>query len=49
MNNDISDENSAKLRYAKEHFDRVNELQNEQKYYFIFLSPVSYDLFFKAL
>lgn len=49
MDNDISDENKAKLRYAKEHFARVNELQNEQSYYFKFLSPVSYDLFFKAL
>lgn len=49
MDNDISDENRAKLRYAKEHFVRVNGLQKEQRYYFKFLSPENYDLFFKAL
>ena len=48
MDGDISDENKAKLRYSKEHFERVNELQNEQRYCFKFLSPESYDLFFKA-
>ena len=49
MDNDVSDENRAKLRYSKEHFDRVNGLQKEQRYYFKFLSPGSFDLFFKAL
>ncbi len=49
MDNDVSDENRAKLRYAKEHFERVNDLQKEQRYYFKFLSPKSFDLFFKAL
>ena len=49
MDNDVSDENRAKLRYAREHFERVNGLQEEQKYYFKFLSPGSFDLFFKAL
>jgi type III restriction enzyme len=49
MDSDVSDENKAKLRYAREHFARVNELQKEQRYYFKFLSPGSYDLFFKAL
>jgi type III restriction enzyme len=49
MDNDVSDENKAKLRYAGEHFARVNELQEEQRYYFKFLSPGSYDLFSKAL
>jgi type III restriction enzyme len=49
MDNDVSDENRAKLRYAKEHFERVNGLQKEQKYYFKFLSPGSFDMFFKAL
>ncbi len=43
------DENKKKLFYSKEHFKRLNELQKEQKYYFKFLSPMSYDLFFKAL
>jgi len=49
MDNDVSDENKAKLRYAREHFARVNDLQQEQRYHFKFLSPVSYELFFKAL
>jgi len=49
MDNDISDENKAKLRYAKEHFARINDLQKEEKYYFKFISPESYDLFFKSL
>jgi len=43
------EENKKKLVYAREHFDRINELQREQKYYFKFLSPMSYDSFFKAL
>ncbi len=46
---DISDENRAKLKYAREHFNRVNSLQPEQRYYFKFLSPGSYDLFFQRL
>jgi type III restriction enzyme len=49
MDSDVSDENKAKLRYAREHFARVNKLRKEQRYYFKFLSPGSYDLFFKAL
>jgi type III restriction enzyme len=49
MDNDVSDENKAKLRYSKEHFERVNGLQKEQRYYFKFLTPGSFDLFFKAL
>jgi len=49
MDDDVSDENRAKLRYAKEHFGKVNDLQKEQRYYFYFLSPCSFDLFFKAL
>ena len=49
VNNDISGENRSKLRYAREHFKKVNALQQEQTYYFKFLSPISYDLFFKAL
>jgi type III restriction enzyme len=47
--NDISDENRAKLKYANEHFTRLNRLQKEQNYYFNFLSPKNYPNFFKAL
>jgi type III restriction enzyme len=49
MDNDITDENKAKLKYARKHFIRLNDLQQKQRYYFKFLSPESYDLFFKAL
>lgn len=43
------EENKKKLECASEHFDRINEFQREQKYYFKFLSPMSYDIFFKRL
>ncbi|MFZ3089973.1 MAG: DEAD/DEAH box helicase family protein [Nitrospirota bacterium] len=43
------DENRKKLEYAREHFNRLNGLEQEYRYYFKFLSPMSYDLFFKAL
>jgi len=45
----VADENKAKLKYAKQHFNRVNKLQKEQRYYFKFLSPESYDQFFNSL
>jgi len=47
--NDVSDENKAKLQYAREHFKKLNKLQKEQSYFFKIISPESYDLFFKAL
>lgn len=50
---DVSDENKAKWKYAKLHFDDLN---NEMKsrsinhvYHFHFLSPNSYDTFFEYL
>jgi len=49
MDDDITGENKAKLRYAKEHFERINGLQQKQRYYFKFLSPGSFVLFFKVL
>jgi len=49
MDNDASDENKAKLQYSKRHFETVNKLQKEQNYYFKFLSPESYEIFFKTL
>lgn len=49
MDSDVSAENKAKLKYARAHFNRVNKFQRNQKYYFKFLSPESYDLFFQAL
>jgi len=49
MDKDVSVENKAKLKYAKAHFNRINRFQRNQKYYFKFLSPESYDLFFQSL
>jgi len=49
MDTDLSNENRAKLRYAREHFNSVNKLQSKYKYYFKFLSPASYDIFFQDL
>ena len=50
---DVSDENKAKLKYARQHFDDLNKELSEQSisqvYHFHFLSPTSYDVFFDAL
>jgi len=51
--NDDSDENKAKYRYAKQHFDDLNiqlkEAGISQIYYFHFLSPIDYPTFFQYL
>ena len=49
VNDDLSDENKAKLFAARQHFDTLNGLGLGTTYYFRFLSPASYELFFKAL
>ena len=46
---DDSDENKAKLRFAIDHFDRVNAAQSEAVYHVKFISPKSYDAFFQAI
>ena len=46
---DFSDENRAKLRFAREHFERINQRQSELTYHMMFLSPSSYDAFFTAV
>lgn len=51
--NDVNDENKAKLKYGKLHFnDLNNELKKRninQTYHFHFLSPNSFDAFFEYL
>lgn len=51
--NDISDENKAKLKYGNQHFFDLNtELRTKkinQEYHFHFLSPESYAVFFEYL
>lgn len=50
---DDSDENKAKYKYAKDHFERLNEKLQEnkinQKYLLHFLSPEGYTTFFEYL
>jgi type III restriction enzyme len=46
---DTSDENRAKLRFASDHFQRINARQRKVRYHMKFLSPMSYDAFFDAL
>jgi type III restriction enzyme len=46
---DLAKETKAKYKYAKEHFDRLNKLQTEQRYYFTFLIPKQFDDFFEVL
>jgi type III restriction enzyme len=48
-NDDLCDENKAKLLAAREHFKTLNGLGLGTTYHFKFLSPISYELFFKAL
>lgn len=49
--NDISDENRAKYKYAKRHFDTLNKKLKDKNeiYIFCFLSPDSYEEFFTYL
>ena len=49
--NDITDENRAKYKYAKQHFNTLNKALKDKKevYHFCFLSPNSYDEFFSYL
>jgi len=46
---DDSDENRAKLRFAAEHFQRINKRQSVAKYHIKFVSPSGYDGFFNAI
>ena len=44
-----SDENKAKYKAAKTHFNILNEQQDEREYYFHFLNPSNYGTFFRFL
>jgi hypothetical protein len=46
---DLSDENRAKYKFAVEHFDRINATQRDVRYRMKFISPDSYDAFFDSL
>ncbi len=53
VDKDDSDENKAKYKYAKEHFERLNKKMEEEgikeKYIFHFLSPNGYTEYFEYL
>ena len=44
-----SDENKAKYKAAKNHFKTLNEFQSNSVYYFNFLSPRDYELYFDRI
>jgi len=44
-----SRENKGKYKYARQHFDTLNQQQSECTYLFHFLTPCDYDKFFKFL
>jgi len=46
---DVSEENKGKLKYAKKHFEELNKKQRERKYYFKFLSPQDFSSFFESI
>ena len=46
---DITEENKAKLKYARMHFEELNKKQKKFKYYFKFLSPQDFAQFFEAI
>jgi len=46
---DIAKETKAEYKYTIEHFNKLNNLQGEQSYYFSFLTPKDFDNFFGVL
>lgn len=46
---DITEENKAKLKHAELHFNELNKKQKKFKYYFKFLSPQDFTQFFEAI
>ena len=42
-------QNRQKLKFAKDHFERLNDMQNNRRYYFKFLSPKDYEHFFDRI
>jgi type III restriction enzyme len=53
VDGDVDDENKAKLKYGRQHFEDLNKELAEQSinqvYHFHFLSPNSYDAFFSSM
>jgi type III restriction enzyme len=47
--NEPSRENKGKYKYARQHFDLLNQQQSEARYLFHFLTPQDFDTFFSFL
>lgn len=47
--NEPSRENKGKYKYARQHFELLNQQQNESRYLFHFLTPQDFDTFFSFL
>ena len=46
---DITEVNKGKLRWAKKHFEEINKDQKNQIYHFYFLSPADFSTFFEKV
>jgi len=46
---DITEVNKGKLRWAKRHFEELNKKQKRQNYHFYFLSPTDFSTFFEKV
>ncbi|MDD5638690.1 MAG: DEAD/DEAH box helicase family protein [Candidatus Pacebacteria bacterium] len=46
---DITEVNKGKLRWAKRHFEELNKKQKRQNYHFYFLSPADFSTFFEKV
>lgn len=49
LDEDITEINRAKLKYARRHFKELNQKQEKYTYYFKFLSHSDFSLFFEAV
>jgi len=47
--NDITEVNKGKLKWAKRHFEELNKKQKNQIYHFYFLSPADFPIFFEKV
>lgn len=46
---DVTEANKGKLKWAKKHFEELNKKQKKQIYHFYFLSPVDFSTFFEKV
>jgi type III restriction enzyme len=46
---DVTEVNRGKLKWAKKHFEEINQKQKSQVYHFYFLSPADFSPFFSKV